>query len=105
MCFVLRVPANYRTIARSTRDGWSQAQCLMTKQHAAHAMSALVEGAIRPDALNAPSAVVPTGARTVVSIGVRTVVHEAVLNARGSAVVRCLLPRSQGCPSRRSPKA
>ena len=105
MYAVLREPANYRTIARSTRDEWSQAPCLMTKQPAAPARNALVEAPIRPDAPNAPRAVVATVVATVVLTGVRTVAGEAVRIARDSAVVRCWLRRSRGCPNRRSPKA
>ena len=111
MCGILREPPNYRTIAHSTRDDeWSQAQCLMTKPLAALAMNALVE-VIRPAAPNvAPNAAVPIEARTELLIVARTElpieVREVVQIARDSAGVdRCWRRRSQGFPSRRSPKA
>ena len=111
MCGILREPPNYRTIAHSTRDDeWSQAQCLMTKPLAALAMNALVE-VIRPAAPNvAPNAAVPIEARSELLIVARTElpieVREVVQIARDSAGVdRCWRRRSQGCPSRRSPKA
>jgi len=74
----------------------------MTKTPAALAVNALAE-VIRPAAPNvAPNAAVPIEARTELPIEVR----EVVPIARDSAVVdRCWRRRSQGCPSRRSPKA
>jgi len=97
---LLLEPANYRTIAHSTRDEWSQTPCLMTNLPAARGTTTLVE-AIHPDAPNeAPSAV----ARTVVRTVVPTEDLGEGLSARDSGVVRCWCRRSRGCPSRPSPK-
>ena len=93
--------ANYRTIARSTRDEWSQAPCLMTSQPAPPATTTLVEAAHPGAAGRMPH----VAARIEVPTVVPAVIPEAELIAKASGVVRCWHRRSRGCPNRRFPKA